>query len=225
MKKIALSFLLTVFVTSVFAQKTTTRNLKKFTHIYVSEGINVHLIKGALHSAKITANGIDIEDILTEVSGVNLKIHLSGSMHRNVDVSIDLTYVDLEEVTASSAAEVKSTTVIEANVFKIEALSAADIELILKVNDLTVEASSAADVVVSGTTDNQTVNISSASEYKAFDLVSKVATISASSASSAKVQVTENLFANANSGASITYKGSPDKVKEKSLSGGDVEQY
>ena len=225
MKKLSLILLIIGLGVTVYAQNTDIRKLKAFTSLTVSEGIDVNLIKGASPQAKITVRGIDLKDVLTEVSGDELKIHLDGHSHNNVEVSIELTYVTLESINANSAADVKSSSVIEANTFKIKASSAADISLKLKVKQLDVDGSSAADILLSGYADIQTVDISSASDYKAFELISKSATISASSASDAKINVTEQLDASANSGASIKYKGNPDKVREHSSSGGDVEQY
>lgn len=208
-----------------FAQNGTTRKLDKFTSISVSEGIEVNLIQGSSHQAKITARNIDLDEILTEVSGSTLKVHLDGNNHNNVNVSIDVTFVSLVSVKASSAADVNSNSVIEADEFKIKASSAADVNLKLKVKSLDVEASSAADVEVSGFANSQTVDISSASDYKAFDLKSKTADVSASSAADAKVNVSENLDASASSGGSVKYKGNPEKLREHSSSGGDVREY
>ncbi|MCB0504735.1 MAG: DUF2807 domain-containing protein [Cyclobacteriaceae bacterium] len=225
MKRIAVLVLITVFGTSVFAQKTATRKLEKFTAISASEGIDVTLVKGSSYEAKITASGIEMEDVLTEVSGGRLKIHLDGGNHRNIDVNVEVTFVSLNEIKASSAADIKSSSVIEADMLEIDASSAADIDLKIKVKELHVDASSSADITLSGTADKQNVDISSAADYKAFELVSKEGDISASSAADANVNVTESLYASASSGASVRYKGNPDKVKEHSSSGGDVEQY
>lgn len=225
MKKSIMYVILMMCSISVFAQNKDARKLQKFTSISVSEGIDVTLIKGNSYEAKITARNIDLEEILTEVSGGNLKIHLDGNNHNNIDVSIDVTFVTLEAVKASSAADVRSNSVIEASNFRVRASSAADITLEIKVETLEVDASSAADIVLSGSTDSQKVDISSASDYKAFDLKSKTANVSASSAADARVSVSESLDASASSGASIKYKGNPDKIRERSSSGGGVREY
>ena len=225
MKKIVLILLTLGFATSVFAQNTETRKLKSFTSLSVSEGIEVNLIKGSSTQAVITAKGMDLEEVLTEVSSGTLKIHLDGNNHNNVDVTIDLTYQTLESIRASSAAEVHSTSVIESNIFVIKASSAAEVMIKIKTKQLDVEASSAAEITVSGSADSQKVDVSSASEYKAFELISKVANVSASSAAEAKVNVSDELDASASSGAEVKYKGNPDKIREHSSSGGDVTQY
>ncbi len=225
MKKVAVYAILLLVGFSAVAQNTDTRKLDKFTTISVSEGIEVRLIKGSTYEAKITARNIDLDEILTEVSGGHLKVHLDGNSHNNVNVSISVRFVSLEGIKASSAAGIVSNSVIEASNLKIKASSAADIDLEIKVSTLDVSASSAADIVLSGTADSQTVDISSASDYKAFDLKSKVADISASSAADARVSVSESLDAHASSGASVRYKGSPDKLREHSSSGGDVKEY
>ena len=225
MKKSLVYVFLFAFSASVFAQTGATRKLDKFTSITVSEGIDVNLTKGSSHKAEITVKNIDLEDVLTEVSGSTLKIHLDGNNHNNVNVTVDLTFVSLERIKASSAADVTSSSVIEAADFKVSASSAADVILELKVNTLEVDASSAADITLSGSAGSQTVDISSAADYKAFELKSKTANVSASSAADAKVSASESLDASASSGASVKYKGNPDKLRERSSSGGDVREY
>lgn len=225
MKKLLVYSILLLFSSAAIAQSGATRKLEKFTSISVSEGIDVNLIKGSSHQAKITVKNVDLEDVLTEVSGSSLKIHLDGNNHNDVNVTIDVTFVSLESVKASSAADVKSSSVIEADNFKVSASSAADVILELKVNTLDVEASSAADITLSGTANSQTVDLSSASDYKAFELKSKTADVSASSAADAKVYASVSLEASASSGASVKYKGNPDKLRERSSSGGDVREY
>lgn len=224
MKKVILLCAIAAMAASVFAQNTATRKLEKFTGVSAAEGIDVNLVKGSKYEAKITAKGIDMDDVLTEVSGSMLKIHLDGG-HHNVDVKVEVTFVSLDKIKASSAADIESSSVIEGDMLEVDASSAADIHLKVKVKELRVDASSSADIILSGTADSQNVDISSAADYKAFDLVSKEADVSASSAADANVNVTERLDASASSGASVRYKGNPDKVKEHSSSGGDVEQY
>lgn len=225
MKKSLIYLILLVFSSAAFAQSSATRKLEKFTAISVSEGINLNLVKGNSYQAKITVKNIDLEDVLMEVSGSTLKIHLEGNSHHNIDVTIELTFVTLESIRASSAADVTSKSVIVASDFKIKASSAADIVLELKVNTLEVDASSAADIELSGTANSQTVDLSSAADYKAFDLKSKSANVSVSSAADAMVNVSEKLEASASSGGSIKYKGNPEKIRERSSSGGDVREY
>jgi len=226
MKKSLIYFLLFALSTSVFAQSGAIRKLDKFTSISVSEGISVNLIKGNSHQAKVTLyKNIDLEEVLTEVSGSTLKIHLDGNSHNNVNVTIDVTFVSLESVRASSAADINSSSVIEADDFKVKASSAADVTLELKVTTLEADASSAADITLSGTVGSQTVDISSAADYNAFGLKSKTANVSASSGSDAKVNVSGSLDASASSGGSVKYKGNPDKLREHSSSGGDVREY
>ncbi len=225
MKKFLIYVVLFLCSATVFAQNSATRKLAKFTTISVAEGIEVNLLKGSTYSAKISARNIGLKEVLTEVSGDNLKVHLDGGNHHNVDVFIDITFVSLEAVKASSAADVTSSSVIETANFKVKASSAADIKLKLKVQVLEVDASSAADITLSGWAESQTVDISSAADYKAFELKSKTANVSASSATDAKVYVSENLEAKASSGASVKYKGNPTKLTERSSSGGDVKGY
>ena len=88
---------------SVFAQSGTNRSLSPFTEVSVQEGIEAILSKGTKESARIEADGIDIEDVITEVSGGVLKMELEGDNHRNVEVTIYVTYVELEGLRSARA--------------------------------------------------------------------------------------------------------------------------
>ncbi len=78
-----------------------------FSEVTAQEGIDVFLTKGSSESARIEADGISVDKVLTDVSGGTLKIHLEGDNHRNVDVKVYVTFVDLSALKASSAASIR----------------------------------------------------------------------------------------------------------------------
>ncbi len=226
MKKTIVIYVTLLFsVLKLYAQEGSVRSLAPFTSISVAEGINVKLKAGTEPQAKITAHNIDLEDILTEVSGNRLKVHLEGNHHTNIKVTVEVTYTNLTSVKASSAASVVSMGIITADEFSVSASSAADINLTLEANKVTVDGSSAADIELAGTVKLQTVDLSSACDYKAYGLESKGAVVSVSSAADAHINVSESLDAHASSGGSIRYKGKPKKLYERTSSGGDIKQY
>tara|TARA_B100001245_G_scaffold170903_1_gene129666 strand:+ start:163 stop:900 length:738 start_codon:yes stop_codon:yes gene_type:complete len=243
--KTILTFAIAALVSfSVFAQSGANRSLSPFTEVSVQEGIDAILTKGSKESARIEADGIDIEDVITEVSGGVLKLELEGDNHRNVDVTIYVTYVELEALKASSAGSIKvkdkviakgdfdircsSAGDIEANIeadeMDIDVSSAGDVELIISVNQLDIEVSSAGDVEIEGTAKYVDASASSSGDIDAYDLSCDEADLRASSGASIKLTVKEKLDGRASSGGSIRYAGNPKYVDGDSSSGGSVKR-
>ncbi|MEQ9007554.1 MAG: DUF2807 domain-containing protein, partial [Ekhidna sp.] len=89
MKKSLLITLLGIFVAgAALAQSEETRSLSSFSEISAHEGIDVFIKAGDKEEARIVSDSHDLDEVLTEVSGGRLKIHLEGNNHRNIDVDV-----------------------------------------------------------------------------------------------------------------------------------------
>ena len=143
---------------------------------------------------------------------------------RSVDVTIWVTYRELDEIGISSAAKLIAKEPIKSESMEIDVSSAAKGEIALNVNELEIDISSAANLSLFGSANSMEVDISSAGSLVAYELVCKDAEVDVSSAGSAKVNVTERFEGGASSGGSIRYKGDPDKVQASSSSGGYVKK-
>ncbi|MEO1254037.1 MAG: head GIN domain-containing protein, partial [Bacteroidota bacterium] len=229
-----------------FAQTEETRSLSSFSEVSANEAIDVYLQKGNREEAKVVASNIDLEDVLTEISGNRLKIHLDGNKWKNVDVEVYVTYKSLDAISASSAASVTSKGVIDANGddFEVSVSSAGDIDVkIENADELSVEAGSAGDarlevdakeieasvssageIDISGIVEKQEVEASSSGDYNGYDLASEEADARASSGGSVRVNVSNKMDGRASSGGSVRYKGSPKYVNASSSSGGSVKK-
>lgn len=204
------------------AQETEERKVSSFEEIRVSQAITVYLKPGTSEKVRVEARGISLDEVLTEVSGSRLKIHLDDGNHRNHSVKVYVTYKRLSGITASSASGVFSEGVIKGEDLDISVSSAADVEVEVDVIELDVSVSSSGDLEVSGKSKYLTISASSAGGVDAYDLDASIVKVRASSAGSAKVSASEEIDARASSGASIRYKGSPNKSQTDSSSGGSV---
>lgn len=224
MKKILSSLILAAVVSFSFAQSSETRQLDSFDEISVAEAIKVKLIPGSTHKAEVRVDGTDLAYVLTEVRGGKLKIHMSNQQNRykNVDVSIEVTYVDLDEIEVSSAAKLTAVEAVKTQALSIEVTSAGDARITVDVESLEAKASSAGEIEVRGTSKRQTVKCSSAGDYNGYDLQSEMADVDVSSSGDARVFVSEELKAEASSGGSVKYRGDPQVVIADSSSGGRV---
>ena len=222
MKKIwALSVLLFIFFTAA-AQQTQTRQLSSFSGVKASEGIDVFLKQGNKEEARVEVTGADPEDVLTEVSGSYLKVHMGEGRFRNVRAKVYVTYVKLNRLSASSAGSIYSEGTIQANSMELSASSAGSIEITIDAGTVEVSASSAGDVELKGQAKRVSLDVSSAGEIEAYDLTADDVEAEASSGGSIKANVRESLYARASSGGSIRYRGNPDRSNTNSSSGGSV---
>jgi hypothetical protein len=226
MKKFVVMLLMACSASVVLAQQTETRNVGSFSGVKAAEGIDVYLKQGDKESVKVEVTGSSIKtsDVLTEVSGSYLKVHLKDGNHKNIDVKVYVTYVNLDKLSASSAGSIFSEGKIKANTMEISASSAGTIEVTVEANQVEASSSSAGDIELKGKAKSISVDASSAGEIDAYDLESDSVDAEASSGGSVKVNVNKNLDAHASSGGSIRYRGNPDKSITESSSGGSVKK-
>lgn len=222
MKKLFLSTSLILLCFFAIGQDREERKLNSFDEVQVSQGIDAYLEKGTKESVKVEARGIPLDEVLTEVYGGRLKVHLSKNRWRDYSVTVYITYVSLDGISASSAANVTGKNIIKGDRLDLDVSSAADIEVEVDVNDLSCDASSSGDIEVSGKTKYLDVEVSSAGGVDAYDLEAEIVKVDASSGAGAKVYATKEIDAEASSGASVRYRGDPAKSRTDTGSGGSV---
>jgi hypothetical protein len=224
MKSLLISFLVLVITSLSFAQEAQNRNVGGFTGVKVAEGIDVYLKKGDKESVRVEVYGTRVDNVITEVSGSYLKIHMREDNRGNVNVKVYVTYVKIDKLSASSAGSIYAEGTIDANSLEISSSSAANIEIAINAGDVEISSSSAGEVEVKGKARSLLVEASSAGEIDAYDLQAQKVNANASSAGSVKINATVELDAHASSGGSIRYRGNPDRSNTNSSSGGSVKK-
>jgi len=225
MKQVGILFVLVLTASAAFAQQSESRQLDKFNGIRVGEAIDLYLKKGDKESARVEVDGVKVSDVLTEVSGNYLRVHMrSGNYRGNRTVKVYVTYVSIQKINASSASSVFSEGVVKATSLDLSATSAANIEIEVEADEVMVDVGSAADITLEGKAKRCTVEASSAGSVDAYNFECENVDARASSAGSAKINVTKSLDAEASSGGSIRYRGNPTSTNTDSSSGGSVKK-
>jgi hypothetical protein len=225
MKKLVMLFFLLLLVFQTWAQESQQRNVGPFSGVKVAEGIDVYLKKGDKESVRVEVTGTKIENIITEVSGSYLKVHMaSGNFRGRIDAKVYVTYVKLDKLSASSAGNIFTDEAIRSEDLEVQTSSAGNIEIKVDAGNLEVSASSAGQVEISGRAKSLSVDASSAGQIDAYDLESDKVEAEASSAGSIKLNVGSSLNASASSGGSIRYRGNPGKSITNASSGGSVKK-
>ena len=90
-----------------YAQEKDERDIGTFNRIKVSQAIEVELRRGNDEKVSITASGIDVDRVVTEVRGGTLRIYLDGHRFpRRMEVKVSVTFTEIIGISVSSAAEV-----------------------------------------------------------------------------------------------------------------------
>jgi hypothetical protein len=207
------------------AQQSENRSVGSFKGVKVAEGIDVYLKKGDKETLRVEVTGIKPGDVITEVSGDYLKIHMEDGEYPNGrTVKVYVSYVEVTKLSASSAGNIFADGPIKTKALSLSASSAGTIDIQIEVDDLEVSASSAADLELRGRARNVDIDASSAGEVDAYELVADDVQVDVSSGAAAKVNAVKEIDAHASSGGSIRYKGNPERSNTNSSSGGSVKK-
>lgn len=212
------------------SDKTENRNVKNFSEIKVSTGIDLYITMGNTEEVKVVADDDIIDDLITEVKGDVLHIYMKrnnnwfnwGNMNETRKAYV--TVKELTAVDASSGSDVKSENTLDGESITIDASSGSDVELDLVYKNIKLDTSSGSDAKISGKAKRLEASASSGSDIDAKALETSICYVSVSSGSDAVVNVTDELHADASSGGDVVYYGNPKTRDTDESSGGDVSQ-
>ncbi len=204
-----------------------TRQVSGFHGISVTSGIDLYLSQKNTEEVVVEADSDDLNKIITEVEGGILKIYIKEKSWFNLNWNnkprkVYVSFKTMDKLEASAGSDVNSESMLNLDKLKLGASSGSDVKLELELDNLRVESSSGSDISLRGKANVIEVSASSGSDIDAGDLQSKKCTASVSSGSDIKVNVSEELNADASSGGDIVYTGNPKTKDINESSGGDV---
>lgn len=201
-----------------------TRSLRDFNSIKVSNSIDAELVRGDKNEIQIMASGIELDKVETNVYDNTLEVKLARGNFKSNSVKVTITYVDIDEVQASTSAKVIVKDVLEMDQVYLFATTNAYIETKVKSVGLTIDASTTAKIFVTGTANDLDLKIYTSAEVEGGKLAVKNANVLANTAAKANFQVSDSIIGSAATAAKVTYKGSPTIVEVKTGSGGKIEK-
>lgn len=218
-------FVLILTTAVAYGQKSETRAVDSFKGVKALQGIDVYLKKGSREAVRVEVTGVELSDVVTEVSGEYLKIQMRQGNYRNEhSVKVYVTYTELTKISASSAGSIFAENVVKSDVLSLSASSAGTIDIQVDAGTMEVSASSAAEIELKGKAGSISINAVSAADVDAYELSADNVDVSAVSAGSAKVNAVKSIKARAVSGGSIRYRGNPEQSNTTSSSGGSVKK-
>lgn len=186
------------------------RNVGNFSKLDIGGAFKVYLSQGDQEKIVLEADQDELKDIVTEVSGSTLKIYTKSDWStRFHEMTIWLTFKNLESIDFSGAVEVTSEGTLNFTDLDMDISGAAEITMAMKADKFDAEFSGASEVDFSGNIKSGYLELSGASDFDAQDLEFTDLNIEVSGASEAKVWATGTLKIDASGASDIRYKGSP----------------
>lgn len=193
-----------------------------FTEVRGSSGLDVYLTKGNENKIVVEADENLLQYIETNIEEGKLHVSTSENIGRSTAKKVYVTYKQLNNIEASSGAEVVGNSVIESQTLSLKSSSGAELKVEVFAQDLTAKTSSGADLNVSGKASSLTADASSGSEVDAKELLVINCNAEASSGAEVTVNVKEQLETHVSSGGEINYYGNPLSVNSNKSHSGNV---
>ena len=195
-----------------------------FSKIKVSTGIDVYLSQGDKPSITVEADENLHEYIITEIRDDELYVRHDNDVNvREAERErVYVTMKDVKVLSTTSAGNIIGETPVKTDDLELNASSAGDIKLEVYAKTVRADGSSSGDITLNGEADMLEAGLSSAGDLNAYNLKTREADITVSSAGDADIYVTEKLKARASSAGDINYNGEPKYIDANSSSAGGV---
>lgn len=196
-----------------------------FKSVEVSNAIDLVIEQSDKIEIIVEADDNLIKEITTKVENGKLIIACDYNNFRDIKakkVTVKMPIID--QLEASSAATIKSSNAIKGTNVRLEASSAATIDLNVESDAVYCESSSGSTILINGKALKLETAASSGSTIDAKNLLANDIKASAASGASVAVHPIVNLDAEASSGGSVRYNTVPKSLRKEENSGGSVHQ-
>jgi hypothetical protein len=199
---------------AVYAQSASEdRPVGHFSKLTVRGGIDVYLSQSTEESLEIEVEGIDLDDVVTEVDGDELTLSRKGqrgfSFFGDGEIKAYVTFVQLTAISASGGSDIRGRTDIEADRLSVDASGGSDVDLDVQAQSLEFRLSGGSDLNVSGRTQSVAIEASGGSDVLARSLEAEQASVKVSGGSDASIRASAAIAIDAHGGSDVSVYGNP----------------
>ena len=202
--------------------KTETRDISGFTGVSVGGAFDVFLKEGSQHKVVIEADENLMDIIVTKKENNTLVIKTNAKLRNAKKLNVYITLPKLDHVKASGAADVKGESAFSSRKMSIDVSGASDVHLQVRAEAIVCNQSGASDVVLSGSAEQVGISLSGSSDFRGEDFKAENGKIKASGSSSAYVNLSKSIVANATGSSDIFCKGNPSKTQFHTSGASDI---
>lgn len=189
------------------------RPVGAFSKLVVRGGIDVELTQSDTPRLKIEVEGVDLDDVVTEVVGDELRLSMKTaaglSMFGGRDVKAYLDFVELTSISASGGSDIDSAGRLRLEGLQIQASGGSDVDIDIEAASLDFMLSGGSDLDVRGDVESVTINASGGSDVSARSLNAERVTARVSGGSDAILRASGEVEIDARSGSDVVIYGNP----------------
>ncbi|MFB6320394.1 head GIN domain-containing protein [Saccharicrinis sp. FJH54] len=226
-KLLSLLFLMTI-VSGLSAQvdsiREETRNLDPFNRVIAAHGINVKLIYNDLEEAHVKVKGAPLEDVITEVEDMTLKVRMKAKLLQDVTVMVDVSYKQVKYIEANTGAYIETVRPLWGEKVKLYAITGGVIKAESTVSEVEAVTSGASTIEIYGKAKQFDANANLGGKVDAFALKTGNVKVKSNSGSTINVYSSDSIQAKASVGGIINIKGDPSEKDFKTSLGGEIKE-
>ncbi|RRB04338.1 head GIN domain-containing protein [Larkinella rosea] len=188
-----------------------TFNVSNFDRLDLGSAFIIHVSRGSGYKVTASGRSSDLDDLEAKVISNKLQVRYkdkNGWNRNRQRVTINVTMPDLRSVSFSGASRSDVTGFRNLKELGIDISGASTSTIEVDAERVMVDLSGASNVTLTGQAKRLEGEVSGATTLKAYDLKVANATVDLSGASSARMNVTDRLDAEASGASSLTYRGS-----------------
>lgn len=182
----------------------------------ISGSWEVILQPGEEHHIQLEIEENIREYVRISVDGNTLNVGMEGRVLFTSSPKIYISAPEFVGAEVSGASSVTSASPITGSYFELEVSGASEVQARIEVEKLKVDGSGASDITLTGFCTDLVADLSGSSDLSATGFSAKRAELDLSGASSASLEVTEDLQAHTSGASSIRYSGNPAVTQAES---------
>ena len=223
MKTIGCICVALLFLTTTRAQKSTTKELEKFTELKVYDRIVVNLVRGSENKLVITGDDNDEVEIGNEDGLLKIKMEFDNFLDGDEAMSTLYYTEDLTLIDANENAKIRSKKAVTGDHLDIRAQEGGKIDMKIDSKSLYTRSTTGGEVTLTGTTNNQEVMVNTGGKTYNKKLNTVETQVTVQAGGRADVKASDKVKAKVRAGGSIYVHGNPKEVEKDKVFGGKIE--
>lgn len=207
------------------------RHLSGFKAINVAGSFDVYVTQGNNESVKVEADDEDMERIITEVKGGELKIYTKSS-NSNWGINwsskkrvIHVVAKDINSISLTGSGDVYFKDGIRTNNLKLRLTGSGDITGKVDVQNLESSIVGSGDITVTGRAQTSDVGVSGSGDFTGRDLTTVNTSVKVRGSGDARVNVSTQLDAAVSGSGDIHYTGAAKQVSTSKAGSGSISRF